>query len=90
MTKTAKIAISLPNDLLQDIERECKASGETRSELFRRAVRAHLRRERQRELEEQYIRGYTEMPETEEEVGWIHAAGLAALAQVPWDEGRDE
>ena len=89
MTKAAKIAISLPDDLLQDIERECKASGETRSELFRRAVRAYLRREREREMEEQYIRGYEQFPETEEEVAWAEYTTQVVMAENPW-EGGDE
>ena len=89
MAKTAKIAISLPEDLLQGIEKERRARGETRSEFFRRAVEAFLRRERERELEEQYVRGYLEMPETAEEVGWVQAAGLAALAHEPWDDGEE-
>ncbi len=84
--KTAKIAISLPEDLLQDIEKERRVRGESRSEFFRRAVETLLNLERERELDEQYIRGYTELPETAEEVAWAQA-GLAALAEVPWEEG---
>ena len=89
MTRTAKIGISLPEDLLQGIERKRQVSGETRSEFFRRAVEAFLRQERERELEEQYVRGYLEMPETAEEVEWVQAAGLAALAREPWDNGEE-
>ena len=66
MGKTAKIAISLPEEMLQSVERERRASGETRSEFFRRAVEAFLRRQRERQMEEEYIRGYQEQPETEE------------------------
>lgn len=90
MSKTAKIAISLPRDILEGIERERRASGESRSEFFRRAVEAFLRRQRERELEEQYIRGYLENPETPDEVEGIYRAGLAALAQEPWDAGDDQ
>jgi|TARA_B100001971_G_C17712161_1_gene296998 metal-responsive CopG/Arc/MetJ family transcriptional regulator len=90
MTKSAKIAISLPESLLRDIERECEARQETRSEFLRHAVEAYLRKEREREMEAQYIRGYLEMPETEEEVEWVQAVGLAALAQEPWEWAEDE
>lgn len=90
MAKTAKIAISLPDDLLWKVDREREASRETRSGFFRRAVEALLRREREREMEEQYVRGYLEMPETDEEVEWIQAAGLAVLAREPWDDGETE
>ena len=85
----AKIAISLPDEILQNIERERLASGETRSEFFRRAVQAFLRHKREREMEEQYIRAYREMPETAEELEGLDAAALESLAQEPWDDGDD-
>ena len=85
----AKIAISLPDDVLRDIEMERKASGETRSEFFRRAIAALLRHKREREAEDQYVRGYQRHPETEEDLGGLHDLGLAALAQEPWEPGAE-
>ena len=85
----AKIAISLPDDVLKEIEKERLAKGVSRSEFFRRAVEEHLRRQRERELEEQYVRGYLENPETPEELEWVFAAGLEALAENPWEDGED-
>ena len=41
---------------------------------------------RKRELEEQYIRGYLEYPETPEEEEWAAQASLVTLAENPWDE----
>ena len=73
MARSAKIAISLPQDLLQGIQAECEARGETRSEFFSRAVVLYLRCQRERELEERYVRGYLEMPESDEEVGWTRS-----------------
>ena len=67
----AKIGISLPDDVLRDVEKERQASGETRSQFFRRAVTALLKQKRDREANEQYVRAYREMPETEEELGWV-------------------
>ena len=86
MAKSAKVAISLREDLLRDVERERRASGETRSEFFRRAVEALLRRERDREAIEQYIQGYLQHPETEDEVRWVEAASQEALAENPWHD----
>jgi metal-responsive CopG/Arc/MetJ family transcriptional regulator len=80
----AKIAISLPDEVLQAVERERLAKGESRSAFFRRAVEQMLRRQQERERDEQYVRGYLEFPETEEDL-WIGAAGFAALADDPWD-----
>ena len=82
----AKIAISLPDDILKDIEDERLAAGETRSEFFRRAVKAYFQNKRKREDIERYVRGYLEQPETEEELAWVEAASQAVLAEYPWEE----
>ena len=81
-----KIAISLPDDVLRDVEKERLASGETRSQFFRRAVADLLKRERAREANEQYVRAYREMPETEAELGWVEAASQAVLKEYPWSD----
>ena len=85
----AKIAISLPDDVLREVENERHASGETRSQFFRRAVAASLKRRREQKWDEQYVRAYREMPETREEIEAWSALGLEALAQEPWDAGED-
>ena len=89
MGKTAKITISLREELLQDIEREHRVTGESRSEFFRRAVQALLRRERQQEAIEQYVQAYLQHPENQEELGWVEATSHEVLAEYPWrDEGK--
>ncbi len=85
MSKATKIAISLPEDLLEIIERERRESGESRSQFFRRAVEAFLRRKQERKLEEQYIRGYQRYPETEEELALAHWANPIAFGENPWE-----
>lgn len=47
MGKSAKVAISLPGDILEAVETERKAKGESRSQFFRRAA------ERKRQPEEE-------------------------------------
>ena len=86
----AKIAISLPDKFLESIERECKSRGETRSEFFRHAVEAFLHRERERQLEEQYIRGYQQYPETAEEVAIAESTLAEVLADNPWEDDIKE
>ena len=86
MSNTAKIAISLPEELLKDIEAERLARGESRSELFRRAIEAFLRHERDHEAIEQYIQWYSNDPETEEESGWVETASQGVLAEYPWHD----
>ena len=89
----AKIAISLPDEVFQRIEEERQVRGESRSEFIRRAVDAFLRRQREREMDEQYVRAYRETPETADEIADIegmHAAGLASFAADPWEDGDEE
>ena len=88
MNKNTKIAISLPEDLLQDVERERQAVGESRSEFFRRAVYDRIRRER--ELGVQYAQGYLRDPETPDELAWVESASLAVLREYPWDHESKE
>ena len=90
MTKAAKIAISLPGNLLQGIDREREASGETRSEYFRRAVQVLLRYEEEREAAEQYVRGYVQDPETDSELDWVEVTSHEVLAAYPWEEETKE
>ena len=84
MSKTTKIAISLPEDVLDAVERERDQSGESRSQFFRRAVETLLRRQQEQELSEQYIRAYQQTPETPEEVSAARSATSTLLAEEPW------
>lgn len=84
MPKTAKIAISLPVEVLSAVERARKKSGESRSELFRRAVEILLRHQREREMSERYVRAYEQIPETREEVESARRAASTILAGEPW------
>ena len=81
----AKIAISLPDQTLEEIEKERLAAGESRSQFVRRAVEAYFQNKRKKEDIERYIRGYQQFPETEEELAWVEAASLAVLAEHPWE-----
>jgi len=84
MPKTTKIAISLPEDMLAVVEQERRESGESRSELFRRAVEMLLRRRREQEMSERYIRAYQQTPETKEEIEAARYAASAMLAEESW------
>ncbi|MFC1946559.1 ribbon-helix-helix domain-containing protein [Chloroflexota bacterium] len=84
MKKSAKVAISLPEDTLKAIEKERKARAESRSEFFRRAVEEYLKQEKESKEIDAYIRGYTTIPESVEEVEAIHQAGVNILVEEPW------
>lgn len=85
MSKTAKVAISLPEEVLDAVEREREESGESRSEFFRRAVETLLRHRREQEMTERYVRAYQRVPETREEVEAAYHAASAILAEEPWE-----
>lgn len=84
MSKTSKIAISLPKEVLTAVEKEREGSGESRSQLFRRAVELLLRQRKEREMSEQYIRSYQQAPETKEEIAAARRAASSILAKEPW------
>ena len=83
----AKIAISLPDDVHQAVEKERLATGESRSQFFRRAVEERLRRAKERKDVEQYIRGYQLYPETAEEIALAEATVLYAFDD---DSGEED
>lgn len=85
MRKAAKIAISLPDKLLRAAERKRKATRETRSQFFRRALETLLEKDRELEKERRYIEGYRKFPETEAEVAEADQLSMEALAREPWE-----
>jgi metal-responsive CopG/Arc/MetJ family transcriptional regulator len=85
MPKTAKIAISLPEEVLAAVEQARKDNGESRSEFFRRAAETLLRRQREQKMNELYIRAYQQTPETKEEVEAARRAASNILAEEPWE-----
>ena len=54
------------------------------SNFLNREEEERLRRQREREAVEQYIRGYQQYPETEEEIAWAEATLHYAFADNPW------
>ena len=84
MQKITKIAISLSEDMLDEVEREVKESGESRSQFFRRAVDLLLRRKKEQMMSEKYIRAYQQIPETIEESEAAYKAASAIIAEEPW------
>ncbi|MBA7715273.1 hypothetical protein ES703_124314 [subsurface metagenome] len=84
MAKSAKVAISLPEDVLEAVEIYREAKGESRSLVFRRAIERLLKQERDSSAVKDYVRGYQEVPEPAEEVEAVHRVGIAVLAEEPW------
>ncbi len=85
MGRVAKVTISLPEEVLTYVDDKQRESGLSRSEVVRRVIERARREERERELDEQFVRGWREQPETEGEFGWVEGATLDAFADLPWD-----
>lgn len=83
-----QIAISLPKDTLELVERECETTGETQSEFIIRLLDDFAKRRKEADDIERYRRGYEKHPETEEEFAGLMAAQMEVLAAYPW-EGED-
>jgi metal-responsive CopG/Arc/MetJ family transcriptional regulator len=82
---TQKIAISIDDKLLADVEETSRAQGLTRSALFARAAREFIKRERSQAADDRYEQSYRDVPETDEEM-----AGLDEYARSPraWSPGE--
>ena len=83
MGKSAKISISMPEELLIAVEEVGKDRSESRSEFFRRAAENLLRQERERAKVEQYVQGYIADPESGEDEQWAKL-GEAQLLVSDW------
>ena len=86
----AKIAISLPEETLQSVEKQRLATGLSRSEFFRRVVEEYLRLVKEREDVEQYIQGYLKYPERKEEIALAEANLRYAFDDESWDDDWEE
>jgi metal-responsive CopG/Arc/MetJ family transcriptional regulator len=80
----AKVAISVPAELYEELEADRRAEGMGRSEYFVHAVNELLRHKRDDARIQQYLRGYAEHPETADDL-LSEQAMADALAQEPWD-----
>jgi metal-responsive CopG/Arc/MetJ family transcriptional regulator len=80
-----KVSISLPGPTLARADRVCAATGESRSELFRRALQALFDSERERASIRRYVEGYIAEPESDYEVAVATATGGTYLDAEDWD-----
>ena len=84
-TTVTKISISVPGDVLETVERECRREGESRSELIQRALVSLVARVREEELVAAYLAGYVAEPESDDEIETADEAALFVLDRSEWD-----
>jgi len=77
---TKKVAISIPEELLAEVDAERTATNISRSRLFGMAAANYLEQVRRERAIEQYIRSYTQYPETDHELEATDAFLRAAWA----------
>lgn len=80
-----KIAISLPSELLAEVERLRRETGETRSGVIRRSLEVVLGRIEREDMIREYVAGYLARPESKAEVDAATATAAEALAEEPWE-----
>lgn len=83
---TARTAISLPGDLLEEVDRRARECDLSRSAFIKDALEAHLSRFREAELRRQLAEAYAQ-PETGDETAERRAferASRRAMEQEPW------
>lgn len=85
ISKSVKVAISLPRDTWKKLEAVRRERGETRSALFLEAVHLWLEnRDRQAQIRRYCEEGYRRIPESPEEVAACEQAAAALLATEEW------
>lgn len=88
-TGVVKIAISLPREEADYVERVRKSQQTTRSAVVRDAIRQQLKAERHAEWDRQCEEAYRLMPETDEE-RMVREAFLKAWAEDLTEQERKE
>lgn len=83
-SRTAKVAVSLPEDTFKEVERLRHELGLARSAAVVEALRLWLRQKEQQELEERYVKGYQRKPEKPSEVESLFRAGLSSFMPERW------
>ena len=85
MANTKKIAISLPGELVQTVERLRKHTGKTRSAFIKRTIELALKKRAQKALIARYLEGYRKQPETVSEIAAAEVAATHLFAGEPWE-----
>ena len=84
MKRAVKIAISLPEELLERIDRASSHAGISRSHYFRQAAVSLLDARTAPDVE-RYVQGYRENPEAADEIEEARAGASSILAVAPWE-----
>lgn len=84
-----RVTISLSDEMYKRIERARKGTKSDRSSFVQEAVERRLAADEHAERVAAYIRGYTEVPETDEEYAFSDATARDTFRTLEADEARE-
>jgi metal-responsive CopG/Arc/MetJ family transcriptional regulator len=84
-----RVTISLSDEMYKRIERARKAAKRDRSSFVQEAVEERLATAERAERDAAYIRGYTDVPETNEEYAFSDAAAREMFRFLDADEAAE-
>ena len=82
--KTVKVAISLPREMMNQIERVRHKLGLARSRAIFEAVHLWLKKMEEDALDRKYAEGYRRKPEDPAELNALMMAGLSSFSKDKW------
>ena len=82
--KTIKVAISLPQEMMGQIESVRHKLGLARSRAIFEAVRLWLKKMEEDALDRKYVEGYRKKPEDPAELNPLIIAGLSSFSKDKW------
>lgn len=77
---TKRVAISLPDDLFDDMERARSREGLDRSSWLQALIRERFKGRTRAEKIARYVEGYRRFPETADDLAWADAAARELFA----------
>ena len=84
---TTQVAVRLENALIDDLDWLIgRRDYENRADAIRAAIAHVVRVEREREIDERIIDGYTRIPQTEQELEWSAGRGTPGLSDDDWGD----
>jgi metal-responsive CopG/Arc/MetJ family transcriptional regulator len=84
---STQVAVRFSDELLRDLDWVVvRCDFENRAEAVRAAIAELVHREREREIDDRIIAGYTAMPPTDEERAWSGSRGSPGLPDEDWSD----
>jgi Arc/MetJ-type ribon-helix-helix transcriptional regulator len=81
----AQLVTRIDDDLAERIDQLiAEGVAESRSDAVRKGLHVLIEQTRRRRTAEAIITGYTELPQTDEDIAWVDEATVRMIADEPW------